>query len=302
LQAIEHKVSGSGRSKEIARTASGYTDWCIVNGCIAFPASYESVGGYICETVQDLDGSAKSVANKVSALKVFSHYLKLPWLDEAATYRLKKIRKQLALDDDVAIARKHPIQLDMIHQLLKGHWKVRESEYEMLLATVFLTAHNGLLRGGEYLGADHPLRPQHFEWEFRTRSVTISLGPTKTVRTGVGANVRITDYEGPSAYKFLLRWFNQNQLWGRTECFVFPRRIRATKGAPERLDFLQSASVRWFDRAVEQAMTQLGHDASLYSCHSFRAGGATDLFILGVPYPKIKQYGRFEIRSSIDLL
>jgi hypothetical protein len=41
-------------------------------------------------------------------------------------------------------------------------------------------------------------------------------------------------------------------------------------------------------------------DATLYSGHSCRAGGATDLFVAGLPYYIVKKYGRW--RSDAALL
>jgi hypothetical protein len=46
-------------------------------------------------------------------------------------------------------------------------------------------------------------------------------------------------------------------------------------------------------------LTSLNLDSSNYSLHSFRAGGATDLFKVGVPYPKIQKYGRWKSDAAL---
>jgi hypothetical protein len=40
-------------------------------------------------------------------------------------------------------------------------------------------------------------------------------------------------------------------------------------------------------------------DSSLYSGHSFRAGGATDLFTSRVPYNIIKKFGRWKSDAAL---
>lgn len=50
---------------------------------------------------------------------------------------------------------------------------------------------------------------------------------------------------------------------------------------------------------LNKVVVGLGFNPSMYSGHSLRAGGATDLFIIGVPYPKIKLYGRWKSDAAL---
>jgi integrase len=56
----------------------------------------------------------------------------------------------------------------------------------------------------------------------------------------------------------------------------------------------------WLRRRIKLAVSRLGLDHALYSCHSLRAGGATDLFAARVPYPMIKRMGRW--KSDVCLI
>lgn len=296
LNRIEQQVGRSGRSTATARTATRYTDWCIAHHKTAFPPSYESVAGFVVDMVKDLRGSAKSVANVVSSLHVFGFHLGTPWLSRADSYKLRKVTKQLILEDPTPVRRKLPMVLSNIQQVIRKHWRCLESDLDLLRATMALTAHNGLLRGGELLGG---IRVKDLTWEPRNRSVVLHLDATKTERTGAGVHVRITDHRGASAYKYLRMWVKRMHLADRPSAFLFPNVLRARSGSAVRFDFNQTASAKWFLGVTRGMAVQLGLDPKAYSNHSYRAGGATDLFIIGVPYPKIKKYGRWRSEAAL---
>lgn len=111
--------------------------------------------------------------------------------------------------------------------------------------------------------------------------------------------MRLSDYEGPSAYKFLRRWVTSQNIVKRPECQIFPFILRARKGRAAAFDFSRPVSAKWFLGVVRKMAVKLGLDPAWYSNHSFRAGGATDLFIIGVPYPKIKKYGRWKSDAAM---
>lgn len=277
-------------------TAKQYVEWCICHGEVAYPVSYESVAGFITEKVRSLNGSAKSEANVVSSIKVFGHHLNMPWLDAASQYKLNKIRSQLHLQDTVAIKRMQPLVRSMILDLLEQVLDVEQSQYDLLVATILLLGHNGLLRQGELLCG---IQVCDLAWDYRTKSVTIQLPATKTHRIGAGVHVRITDHAGPSAYKFLLRWCTSQQLFGKPLHYIFPRYLHGLQRTGPCFDFRQTASKSWFRRMLQKVIVKLGFNPSMYSGHSLRAGGATDLFIIGVPYPKIKLYGRWKSDAAL---
>ena len=126
------------------------------------------------------------------------------------------------------------------------------------------------------------------------------LKPGKVSKDGSGFKVYIKDFLGPSFYKFIHQWFNINKLWYKNDLYIFPKIIIPTKTFPNlTMDFNQNASRPWFHKQIMNMLSSLNMDSSLYSLHSFRAGGATDLFMVGIPYPKIQKYGRWKSDAAL---
>jgi hypothetical protein len=177
-------------------------------------------------------GSSKSVANILSAIRVFCHYSHQPWLSEDQLYRLSKIRKEIRLEDSKPVNRKLPIKRELIRRGLDHHWKVTESMSDMLSATITLFRHNGLLRGDEIFSH---IRVQDVTWDHGSgiRSFRVHIGrpdqPGKTAQDGGGFLVQIVDHKGPSAYKYLRTWFDLHGLWIKPLLYIFPNWLHQAK-------------------------------------------------------------------------
>ena len=61
--------------------------------------------------------------------------------------------------------------------------------------------------------------------------------------------------------------------------------------------FNQCISKKWYERRLDAMLTAVGEDPTLYSVHSLRAGGATELFLSGVIPVQI--YGRRKFESAL---
>jgi len=81
-------------------------------------------------------------------------------------------------------------------------------------------------------------------------------------------DLHIVDYKGASAYKPL--------------CHIFPN---------------SAISKKWYERRLDAMLTAVGEDLTLYSVHSLRAGGVTELFLSGVIPVQI--YGRWKFESAL---
>ena len=55
----------------------------------------------------------------------------------------------------------------------------------------------------------------------------------------------------------------------------------------------------WLRQAIKAAVRSIGLNPRLFSGHSLRAGGATDLFALRVPYGIIKRLGRWKSEAFL---
>ena len=114
------------------------------------------------------------------------------------------------------------------------------------------------------------------------RLVQVKIGRTKTCKTGAGVVVEISDTTHPlSAYKLLRRLFRARGLATRPSEYVFCM-VRAGALTP-----YTPSSKDAFRKLVKASVAAVGQDPSRFSSHSARAGGATDLFAVNVPYPVI---------------
>ena len=102
------------------------------------------------------------------------------------------------------------------------------------------------------------------------------------------------NYEGCCAVKLMLRWFDIMELWDKPNQVLFPGKRRNRKW-----DWSSTISQTWLRTAIKTLVANNGGDASKYSGHSLRAGGATDLFIARVPYFLIKRMGRWKSDAAM---
>lgn len=290
------KIMDKAHSNYIININERYLDFCCSIKLLGYPPSYTTIAGFISMFVEQHKGSAKSVNNIVSAIHVMCHYVKVNWLSEGETYQLNKIKKELHINDSIAIKRRSPIGLGIIRFAMINVWNLNDM-VDILTATMSLCAHNGLLRAQDLFCG---IKVKHISWDLKGKSITIHIKPGKVSKDGCGFKVYIKDFIGPSFYKLIHHWFNINHLWYKNELYIFPKIIIPTKTFPiQTMDFHQNTSRPWFLKQITSMLTSLNLDCNLYSLHSFRAGGATDLFRIGVPYPKIQKYGRWKSDAAL---
>jgi len=135
------------------------------------------------------------------------------------------------------------------------------------------------------------LRASAFIWKKDGCSVVVKLGSTKTHRRGDGVYVELAK-EAP-AFNLLQRLFKVRDLHNNPDEFVFCMK-RNGKLYPS-----MKASEKSFRLLVKNTVASIGLNPDLYSGHSCRAGGATDLFAAGIPYYVVKKYGRWSSDTAL---
>ena len=85
------------------------------------------------------------------------------------------------------------------------------------------------------------------------------------------------------------RLFTTSNFWASPDSILF--------GSSIHLDSTISHSS--FRKHLKYYCSLAGLDSSLYSGHSLRAGGTTDLFNAGVPYQFIKLFGRWRSDTAL---
>lgn len=258
-----------------------------------WPPSLVSIGGYICQFIAGNRGSTRSLGNVLSALRCYARGSGLPWLSTSDAYRLQRLRQQLEYHDTTPSRIKKAATLGIVHRVVS---QLDPSRLEnRWFALCCLLAHNGLLRGGELFSG---IRVQDVEWDFSSRSVALQLFRTKTHRRGDPIIVRIPDYPGLSAYKALLSWFEEHRLWRHPHLFLIPD-LTISTDAPPQAHFQREGLIQGWRGMIKRLFAAAGLPSEQYSGHSFRAGGATDLFSMRVPYPMVKQAGRWRSDAAL---
>ena len=268
---------------------------------------YLPVMGYVVDYIERQHGSTRSIDNAVSNLRVYCTRESIPWLTDAEAYTLKRGIDMLKLEDLTPVRQAAPFTRELLLKMV-SLMDLSVDEQLMQAAMAFI-GHDAILRGGELFGGiddnkniDRRLRVRNFEWSVSRMSVIITLVRTKTERWGSGARVELVDPGNDTicGISLLRRWFTRKNLWKQPDAFAFPQFIHKRKGASTtaRMNPTHCYSKDMLLAALRGHLVTLGLNPFHYRGHSFRSGGATDLFDQGVPLATIMEFGRWRDPAS----
>ena len=185
------------------------------------------------------------------------------------------------------VTRKRPMTLDRILGLLPlmditGVW-----DFQVL--TMMMAAHDGLLRAGELVA----LRWSDVEWT-ADGDARLTIRISKTTHDRSAEEVVLYDYDLPalpcrfSGAHLVRELMRRRAAHGPVdpEALLFPPRPGSRARAPATLK-------RMFVGRVQELLSQAGWEAAGFSGHSFRSGGATDLWAAGTDPRTIQLQGRW---------
>jgi hypothetical protein len=237
--------------------------------------------------VQRNNGSTRSIDLLIGYLKRYAQWQGLSWLNKSEEYRLKLIVNELKYKDIRGVQRKEPLKLIHLIELMR---KVDINNRNDLLGTTLLfLGHDGLLRLGEICSG---LTTEDVEWAADHKSFSLRLKRSKCNRKDGVEYITYVDRDGWSAVKLMEIFYNKHKLWNKHSTVNFQRNPRSRSGLGDSSTRL--VSKEWLRKYIKRSVTIIGLNPKLYSGHSLRAGGATDLFIAKVPYPIIKKFGRWK--------
>jgi hypothetical protein len=252
-----------------------------------FPVKRVALLEFLLDYTRLLNGSTKSLPLVMSSLKVYGHFNRHDWC-ERNLYLVNQVVGELQLRDPFPVKQVRPLTLNIVDKMVSTMNLADPLEH--LVAMTMTLCHNSLMRSGELL---NDLRVKDIEWDRAARCLTVRIYRSKAHRRGDYQRVRVVDYPGRSAYKLVKKWFDHWDLWNSPESQLIPRVVRGE------LDFTLTATNGWWRKAISHYLAQVELDPALYSGHSFRAGGATDLFAAHVPYPIIKKMGRWKSDAAM---
>lgn len=248
------------------------------------------MAGFLIGFVVGLGGKTASLRNKLSHIHVSFVERRWEWLDGTDQRSLSKVMDALEYDDYTKTRRMKPLMASLLRRIFDRRGAESSTPMSLLIKTVFAMAHDGLLRGGEVtsglLGVDITLEP---------KLMKVRVDRAKRHRKGEPGVVLIYENEWYGCSVRLMRkWLRARKLDTIPNRYLFPN-VLFEKGAPIQMDFTTSLTYKSLVSLVRYEVQQIGLDPLEYAAHSFRAGGATDLFLAGVMrLPMIMKYGRWK--------
>jgi len=254
------------------------------------PAAFCVIAGFLIAFVVGLGGKTASLRNKLSHIHVSFVERRWEWLDRTDQRSLSKVMEALEYDDYTKTRRMKPLLAGLLRRVFERRGGEASTPMSLLIKTVFATAHDGLLRGGEVtsglLGTDVTME---------SKLMRVRVDRAKRHRKGEPGVVIIYENEWYGCSVRLMRkWLRARKLDKLPDRLLFPD-VRFDKGVPVEMDFTASLTYKSLVGLVRYEVQQLALDPLEYAAHSFRAGGATDLFLAGVMrLPMIMKYGRWK--------
>ena len=261
-----------------------YTTFCTSVRLSSFPVSFESLGLYFIQFCR-FGNTARSIAYQLSLLKRTNRELGHPSLSQADKDRLDDVVTGLQKHDHSQPKQKRPMTHTVLNamQAVADMTKLRHFQH----LTMSRVAHDALLRGGELI----TLLAGQLIWSADKRQVTIIVHNSKAHKKGPAEHVTITDY-GPSSGTAFLRTYVETMQFVQRPAALPLWPIINLAGA---VQWRTATPKKDFIDLIQTFIAEAGLPAKLYSGHSFRSGGATDLWASNLCRPNtIRLYGRWK--------
>lgn len=254
----------------------------------AWPPSFECLRAYLGHHIYT-GHSVNSFPQMISALRHYHYrhplYHDQPFLSQYDACRLKDFTRSVRRHFPTQVKRKRPLTLDILGQILLIS-DTSSPQTQMFLTMAFI-CHNALLRFSELL----KLTLSDVFFDHRAGVVRLRLVNTKAA-PGMVQMVTLCPLGEVSGASLLAAYWAGKQLHlrpGTNRLFQLD-----TPVSDRRFKDL------FVDRWLRRQLSRLGLVGGEFSGHSFRSGGATDMFRQRLPAQLIKQAGRW--RSDVYML
>ena len=252
---------------------NSYESFCSEVHFSQYPVSTNTIAAFLLNRTDKLGGSTKSLQGTISQLKLGTLHRGHAWLDPASLSNLKHLVHDLVMDDDVPTVQVPPIcqlELDKLLPLIDSTNRDELSTY-----IAMRVGHDLLLRANELL----KLTAENLTWH--STHVTVAIIKSKRNKTCKAEYLELYDTGRGSTFHLLSQWCQINRA-----AYLF-----SDSGQP--LNTFQ------FSIKLRSLLRRVVSNTNLYSGHSLRAGGATDLFNSGMLYASIKTLGRWKSDAAL---
>ena len=247
-----------------------YTTFCQSLKVPPFPVSYTSLGLYLVQYCHRFGNTTRSIPTILSHLKRANRAHADEWLDTPSQLQLDDVVAGLKKYDRTAPKRKMPITHTVIADIMSVANMANIRDYQHV--TMSKVAHDALLRGKELI----KLRVGDLVWSSDRSKVIVTVHTSKANKIGPPEFITLGDYGPTSAVAFLREYvrimrFEEQQMTSSHPLWPI---ITPT----EEVNWSQPTTKAYFVGYARQLLTVAGYPAHAYSGHSYRSGGATDLW------------------------
>lgn len=262
--AIEESTRGKQSS-----IVNCYQAFCRSAGLQARPVTFEAMGLYSIQYCHRFGNTARTLPVIYAHVKRWDREEGGCWMDALSEARLTDVAAGLAKFDRTPSARKLPITHKVMADIQAAADMASISHYQHV--TMSRIARDALLRGAELI----KLRRADVAWSPDGKEVTITVIASKANKVGPPEQIILKDYGISSGVAFLREY---SRIMGFTTAQQQSLPLWPMVSPEGRIDFRRPMSKRSFISLARTLLAKAGYPAKAYAGHSYRSGGATDLW------------------------
>lgn len=287
LAFFEHKALEDASRANLDSIEHNYSVFVEGAGYAPFPVTFTKVGLYLVQYCHIFGNTTRSIPSLLSNLKRSNRAHGFMWLNEIDKARLDDVIAGLKKYDRSVPARKLPMTHSVLADVQRAAEMSKLAHYQHI--TMARVAKDALLRGGELV----KLRRCDVLWSEDKQRVKLRIVLSKANKVGAPEYVTITDYGSTSGVAFLREYFRLMGFITAGDPSVLPLWPVVTLDGKAFLSTPMSKLK--FVALARNLLAKAGYKAKSYSGHSYRSGGATDLWDSHRCRPlTIKLHGRWK--------
>lgn len=264
-----------------------YQTFCHNRSMTPLPMSLDKATLFLAYWI-DSGYQVASFRSALSAIKAWSEEINMPWLNEHELHSLglhltgaQNLRPQQA-------ARMTPFTLDILMPLLR-RLDYSTSEHAVY-ATMARLQHGGLLRFKEVAELDIA----HVTWEADAVCIAIHQG-----KSGKGEPPQMVylfrSEEKLSPYNMLKAYWQRFNIDIKPKHYKLFPRLKKHSGVMQPFFSQHPTTNSTYKEFLRLQLSAMGiSHPEKFSTHSFRSGGATDMWRRGTPLEVIQRFGRWK--------
>ena len=264
-----------------------YVQFCQSAGIRSFPVSFNSVGLYLVQYCHRFGHTTRTIPVILSHLKRANRPHSDQWLDAASQARLDDVIAGLKKYDHTPSNRKLPMTSTVLTAVQRVADMTCLQHYQHIVMS--RVAREALLRGAELIN----LKIGDVIWAADASTATIVIHQSKANKTGSPEHVILTNHGESSAVAYLAQYFSLMGFSHKIHAAAHP--LWPTINAMGQVSWKRALTKNAFVALARRLLAKAGYPARMYSGHSYRSGGATDLWNSHRCRPlTIKLHGRWK--------